>query len=79
MDRSRVRITITIKEMVGIHSITIAFGVLQLNLCPEKNHSHANFCSTEGDSSLYQQTYVFIWSRFHWQWQQCATPELQSQ
>jgi len=34
------------------------------------NHSHANFCSTDGDFS------VFMWSKFHRQWQQCPTPEL---
>jgi len=32
--------------------------------------------STDGDFSLYQQTSVFKWSRVHWQWQQCPTPEL---
>jgi len=42
------------------------------------NHSHVNFCSTDRDFSLYQQTSVFVWSRFHWQWQQCPTPELVS-
>ena len=38
------------------------------------NNSHSNFCSTDGDFSLYKQT--FMLSRYHWQWQQCLTPEL---
>ena len=35
------------------------------------NHSRANFYSTDGDFSVYQQT-----ARFHRQWQQCPTAEL---
>jgi len=73
VDRTSVIITIRIKERVWVHSYRhlfyIAFGV------PPKSQS-CHFCSTDGDFSLYQQTSVFMWSRFHWQWQQCPTPEL---
>jgi len=69
MDRTRVRITIRIKEMVGVRSI-ITYTTLLWRALTEfvpLNHSHANFCSTDGDFSIYQQTSVFVWSRFHWQ------------
>ena len=80
MDRTKVRITIRIKEMVGVRSIityrySTCFWCAVTEYVP-LNRSHTNFCSTDIDFSLYQQTSVFMWSRFHRQWQECPTPEL---
>jgi len=76
MDRTRVRITITIKETGGIRSI-ITYSILLLVCCNwicALKSRHILF--SRRDFSLYQQTSVYIRSRFHWQWQPCPTPEL---
>jgi len=67
MNRTRVRITIRIKERVGVRSI-ITYSTLLLGSCNwicAPKPSHASFCSTDVDFSVYQQTSVFMWSRFH--------------
>jgi len=60
MDSTRVRIMTRIKERLGfvLSSPILRYFWSAVTEYVPLNHSHSNFCSTDGDFSLYQQTFL---------------------
>jgi len=78
MDRTRVRITIRIKEMVGVHSI-VTYSTLLLVccnwICAPKPQS-CQFLFNRWGFFTSPTNFCLYVSRLQGQWQQCPTPEL---